>query len=155
MKILSIDQSSTCSGIAIAEWLDWEDDWKLIHYESYKPFGSNFDEKMLNLCDVLDKLIMDYQIDIVVMEDVYSLRNISTLKKLSNLQGALKEVCNYNAVHYEVIAPAQWHRMLNCKNKRDLLKQASKDFVKEKFGLDNLSEDECDAICILSYYLSL
>ena len=153
VKILAIDQSSTSSGIAIAEWLDWEDDWKLINHQTYKPKGKDFDGRMLDLCRYVDELIMSYRIDIVVMEDVYNLKNVSTLKKLANLQGALKQVCAFTNTHYEVITPAQWHKMLGCKNQRSLLKESSKNFVKDKFGLDDLSEDEYESICILTYYL--
>ena len=37
-------------------------------------------------------------------------------------------------------------------SRRDL-KDASKQFVTSKFGLTDLNDDECDAVCILTYYL--
>ena len=153
IKVLSIDQSSNKSGIAIGELNLKDDDWKLIHYELYRPKGKDFDEKLLDLCNHLDLLIEDFEIDIMLIEDVYALRNTNTLKKLANMQGALKELCNVNQVVYHVIHTSQWRTILNTRNKkRENLKQDSKDFVMNKFGLD-ISDDVADAICILTYYL--
>lgn len=152
--IMSLDQSSTNSGIAIAELNNKNDDWKLIHHSTYKPRGNTFDEKMLNLCDYLNELIQQYNIELLLIEDIYNLRSISTTTKLANLQGAIKELSNINNIEYLVIHPSSWHQLLLTKSrKRNDLKNASKQFVGAKFGLTDLNDDECDAICILTYYL--
>lgn len=153
MFIMAIDQSSTATGITIGELNKKDDDWKLIHHELYKPKGSNFDDKMLNLCDYLHQLIMDYDIEILVMEDVYALRNVNTLKKLASMMGAIKELANINQIIYRVVSASSWHTILNCKNNRRELKQSAKEFVLNKFGLE-VSDDEADSICILTYFMN-
>ena len=100
----------------------------------------------------LIKKLEQIKIDVLVIEDVYKLRNTNTLIKLSNLQGALKELANVYNVKIEVVHPSQWRTILNTKHKhREQLKEDSKQFVFDKFGLE-VNDDLADAFCILTYY---
>ena len=152
MIVMAIDQSSTCSGIVIAEYSLEDDDWKVTEYLNYSPKGKTFDERMINLCDYIQSKLEQIKVDVLVIEDVYKLRNTNTLIKLSNLQGALKELANVCEVKIEVVHPSQWRKILNTKHKhREQLKTDSKQFVFDKFGLE-VNDDLADAFCILTYY---
>ena len=151
MIVMAVDQSSTRSGIVIAEYYSEDDDWKVTEYLNYSPKGKTFDERMINLCDYIQSKLEQIKVDILIIEDVYKLRNTNTLIKLSNLQGALKELANVCDVKIEVVHPSQWRKILNTKHKhREQLKTDGKQFVFYKFGLE-VHADLADAFCILIY----
>ena len=89
MIVMAVDQSSTRSGIVIAEYSSEDDDWKVIEWLNYSPKGNTFDERMIDLCNYVQYKLEQIGIDVLVIEDVYKLRNTNTLIKLTNLQGAL------------------------------------------------------------------
>ena len=78
MIVMAVDQSSTRSGIVIAEYSLEDDDWKVAEYLNYSPKGKTFDERMINLCDYIGSKLEQIKIDILVIEDVYKLRNTNT-----------------------------------------------------------------------------
>ena len=78
MRILALDQAMRISGISILE------DNNLLHYEIYKTPNDtkkrkySHEQKIDMIIDKILKLIDDYEIDIVAMEDVQSQKSPQT-----------------------------------------------------------------------------
>ena len=84
MNILVLDQATT-SGYAVFEINNWEDDAILVEHGHYTAKGSDFEEKIFDLCRFVSKLINEHEIDFVVLENVQAQSNINTHKKLCML----------------------------------------------------------------------
>ena len=80
--------------------------------------------------------------------------SLKTFKVLGMLLGALLEVIDITHCHYRIIPPATWRKILKVKKgtKRKELKQLSKQFVLNKFGLDVI-DDVSDAIVMMCYFI--
>ena len=154
MRILSIDQSSTCTGLSIFEYFYLEeDDYKLIWHDKYKPIGSDFEDKMLDLTNYISRIIDCEDIDLVLLENVQAQSNINTHKKLCMLLGSLIKTVDIHNLNYMIIASSTWRKLLHTKKgmQRKELKQLAQNYVFDKFGIE-VSEDEADSICIACYY---
>ena len=67
--------------------------------------------------------------------------------------GGLLEVAHKHCVFYEVVHSSTWRKGLGIKGrKREELKNASKQYVLDRYGID-VSDDVADSICIGTYYL--
>ena len=151
-RILALDQA-TKTGFSIFEKNEWEEDFKLLRYGLYRAKGGTFEDKIINICDYFDRLIHEYQVDIILLEDVQAQTNTLTYGKLSRLVGALIELSNINEINYNIIHSSSWRSGLNIKGKtRKELKASSQKFVFKKYGLD-VPDDVADSICIGTYYL--
>ena len=153
MKLLSVDQSSTCSGLSIFEYSKENADYQLIWNDKYKPSGNDFEEKMLNLANYIDRLIKREKIKMILLENIQAQTNLATHKKLCMLLGALIEVADVNNIDYTVISSSTWRKLLHTKKgmKRKELKQLAKNYVFNRFEVE-VSEDEADSICMACYF---
>lgn len=150
MKLLALDQSSKVSGYAIFE------DGKLTH-EGWFSVGSTLpiEQRLNKFIAKLNELYNNHEFDKVIFEDIQlQAGNVKTFKTLSYIQAAIIIWCYNNDIKYSVSAPSHWRSIIkdtcgvSFGRKRAEQKQAAMDFVKEKFKLDNPTEDTCDAICI-------
>ena len=164
MKILSIDQSLNCSGYCIYD----TDNNNLIKHGFYKPkcvksvkknakiFNKYVKsvEKLYKNCIFFNEIIKEENINLVLLEDVQSQLSISTFKSLSMLLGALVETVKENNCEYVIIPPVTWRKVLNTKKgmKRKELKQLSKQYVLDNFGLD-VNDDVADSIVMVCYFI--
>lgn len=146
--LLSLDQSLNLTGFAIFNNIDGEL-YKYGVFDLKDIKGDNVtDEKILNIKMFIDKIINNYNIKLVVIEDIQSQSNINTFKLLSWLQGVLKNYLYENGVPYLIISPATWRKELGIKGrKRDEQKISAINYVKSKYRID-VSSDVADAICI-------
>ena len=153
MNILVLDQATT-SGYAVFEINNWEDDAILVEHGHYTAKGSDFEEKIFDLCRFVSKLINEHEIDFVVLENVQAQSNINTHKKLCMLLGALLELCDVEKVKYDIVSSNTWRTLIKQKKgmKRKELKQLAQKFVLDKYGIET-TEDEADSICLGTYYL--
>ena len=150
MRLLALDQSSKISGYAV-----FEND-KLIAEGYFSLCASDPIEQRLNaLLAELNKIYRDYEFDKLVFEDIQlQAGNVKTFKTLSYVQAAIIIWCYNNDIKYSISAPSHWRSIIKDKcgvsfgRKRAEQKQAAMDFIKEKYNLDNPTEDTCDAICI-------
>lgn len=77
-------------------------------------------------------------------------KNVSLVRKLSELIGFAKAWCVLNGASIEEVPPSVWRKYVGIdqgKKKRPELKAESIRLVKETYGLD-VGDDEADAICI-------
>ena len=149
MNVLSVDQA-TKTGFSVFK----EDD--LFKYGCFdlsdvtrKSYGDTyFDEKVLNVQMFLERCIGEFEIDLVVMEDIQKQQNVQTYKNLAYLQGALKLYCYSNHIPYSILKPSEWRKVLKIKGrKREEQKANSIKYVESKYGII-VSDDIADSICI-------
>lgn len=145
-KILSFDQSTKLS--AYSWWIDNE------YIESgYIDLHKNTNttervrEMGIELCNTIAK----YGPDIVVIEEVAQQSNAQTLKLLARIQGIIIGFCAAHDIYTYIIEPSKWRSVLHFKIgagvKREELKAQAIKYVKNVYKVD-LSEDECEALCI-------
>ena len=148
--ILSFDQSSNMTGYCV-----YKNEELLSHGVlnlkdiTKKSYGeTTYDEKVENVRMFLKRCIKEYNINLVVFEDVQKQLSMQTYKQLSYLQGVLKNYCYSNNIPYAILKPSEWRSVLNIKvKKRVEVKANAIKYVKDKFGLDT-GEDESESICI-------
>lgn len=152
MKILSFDQATVKTGIAI------HDDKKLVVYDliNLEKFKADMPERVNAMINKLCETIYTYNPDYVVFEDIALQSNPSTLILLARLQGAIIGHCISHDIPYTIMKPPTWRKILGFNQgkeiKRPQLKKQAVEYVKNNFGL-SLKEDVCEAVCIGEAFL--
>lgn len=150
MRIMGIDASTTCSGVAVI------DDGKLV-YHTIVNMKSNkdTDQRVKNMMCELGEKIKEYSPDALYIEDSWNKQNVETTKMLSNILGAVMYVCQEVGCTFTKMLPSAWRSLtgikLCAKNgshlKRNELKQEAVSRVKKVYKID-CNDDEAEAICI-------
>ena len=156
MVIMSIDQAKK-SGVCVFE--RDEDDYKLIYHDLISSKFENYEDVIIDLSNKIGRLIDEYHPEIILFEDVQNQGSPLTHKNLSMLLGCLIKTCDIKNVQYEIIPCATWRKILRQnlsyhgkRAERKDYKNASKEFVKTKYGL-KVNDDIADAISMGSYYI--
>lgn len=147
MRILSLDQSTRMSGFCCFENNQYIESG-IIDMSKSKL---ETDKRSFEMAKEIWKIIKKYKPDALVIENVQQQSNPSTMIILARLAGMIIGYAEAHNVQVHILLPSQWRKVLGysqgAKVKRQELKQQSINHVKEVYGL-NLSEDECEAICI-------
>ena len=105
----------------------------------------------------IEKLIKTYKPDNMVIEDVQITMNAATAKSLLGLQFMIEVYAHRNNISCETYRTTKWRKILGLSNSRALDRKAKKqetiDYVKDKYGIEILKDDESDAIAIGTAYL--
>lgn len=148
MKILGIDPSTKSTGVAIFE------NGNLIYYNCITASSSNVFSRIEKMKEELNKLLKEYKIDYIYMEDVLPedvKKNKQVFKALMYLQGGLCKVINDNKIESEFFYPSEWRAQCGIKTGRGVMRESLKPedikFVKNKFNI-TVNDDIADAICI-------
>lgn len=149
MKILSLDQATNSSGIAVFSNHD------LVKYDLIKLSKAQ-ENHYLEMVKRISEYINNEKPDIVIFEDVSLQRNVSTLILLAQLQGAIMGICIQANIPYIIYKPSTWRKILHFQQKKGIkrpeLKRQAKEHVYNNYGY-TLQEDICDAICIGTAYI--
>lgn len=146
MRIIGIDASTNKTGIAVL------DDGKyvtsaLIDLHKMTDAKARIPKMMMEICAYLD----EHKADKIVMEESWYVSNISTVKMLAELAGAVRYYAASHGIEVEFMLPTAWRRRANltqsAKVKREKLKEEAIEAVKYEFGLD-IPEDEAEATLI-------
>lgn len=94
--------------------------------------------------------------DLVVVEDTWersgSINNVKTLHNLALIIGGIKFWCATNHADFQMIMPSAWRKLVGIKTGRGVerseLKQASIDYVINKYGFIPQTDDEADATAL-------
>lgn len=146
MKVLSMDQSTRCSGFALFE------DGEYVCSGVVDMTNSNLDtyDRSFEMARRLWMVLKKHKPDYLIIEDTQQQNNIKTVITLARLQGMIIGYAEAHKIKVHILLPSQWRAALGYnqgpKVKRAELKKQSKEYVKEKYGF-NLSEDENEAIC--------
>ena len=147
MRVVSFDQSTRCSGYAVFE------DGQYIESGVINMQKSKLEteKRSFEMAKEIWKIINQYEPQHLILEGTQQQSNPSTMIILARLAGMIIGYAEAHNVRVHILLPSQWRKALGysqgAKVKRQELKQQSIDYVKKHLKLD-LSEDECEAICI-------
>ena len=162
MNILAIDQARAGA-------------WCVFNYKNKSPVAySTFDysdkkytyaQVLVQIGDLVQKLMNDYGISAVFIEDIQLRQNVDSFKKLAQLQGSLISAFERNEYLYDFVPPSKWQNYCNARGRtanevkgkvkeiavssgKKTSKQLSIQFVKEKFEIETENDNLSDAICM-------
>lgn len=146
MRVCGIDASTNKTGVSL--FIDGEYcGHVLIDLHKIKDSYVRVPKMMQEIKRTLD----DFSPDIVVMEECLLKTNISTVKLLSYLAGAIISWSTDNNVEFRFKMPAEWRKECGLiqgpKVQREKLKQEAIDLVKRKFNIE-VTDDEAEGILI-------
>lgn len=145
MVVMSLDQSTRCSGYAVFE----DGEYITSGVVDMNKSKLETDKRSFEMAKEIWKIIKKYSPSHLVIENVQQQSNPSTMIILARLAGMIIGYAEAHNIHVHILLPSQWRKALNysqgAKVKRQELKQQSIDYVKINLGLE-LSEDECEAI---------
>ncbi len=159
MNILAIDQARN------GAWsvFDYEKG-RLVGYGTYEfPYEKyTYEKAIMHIKELISAVIKAYDIEAVFIEDIQMRVNVTSFKRLAQLQGVLVNLFEENKYLYGLISPPQWQnfcaRSHSAKQIRDsalevkrsgkkLSKVRSIQFVKDRFGIETENDNLADAIC--------
>lgn len=149
--LIALDESTTCTGYAVF------DDSELIEHGTFSFKSKDVLERVSLIMEEIENLIDTYKPDNMIIEDVQITMNAATAKSLLGLQFMIEVYAHRNNISCETYRTTRWRKILGLSNSRALDRKAKKqetiDYVKDKYGIDVLKDDESDAIAIGTAYL--
>lgn len=150
-KILALDLSTKSTGWAVGENEQLESHGCIIEN------SKNVINRIIGMREKIYKIIQQYNIKEIIMEEVRPDYNTHTGKVLMWLQAAV--VLAAYEINPEIqcnfINASEWRAALKIKQgkgiKRNLLKPQDIEYVKDKYNII-VNDDEADAICIFDSY---
>lgn len=147
IRIASLDNSTQKVGLSIF------DDEELVYYTLLNFRGSNFEDRLLKILDYLeDVIIEEWEVDVLILEDVQFQSNYATYKKLSMLLGVLVVGAMRYGVDVEVVSSNTWRNQYQISKSRQTAKEEAIKLVKTMYGID-VNDDVAEAI-LLGRYMS-
>lgn len=148
MQVLAIDPSTKSSGIAVFS------NQELKHYECITSSSTNLFKRINVMITSIEKIIKEYNIDTIVMEEVLmdDVHNNNTVfKALIYLQAYIVGKLDEYHLTPKFYTSSQWRKKCGIHTgrgiRRESLKPADIKFVKDQFGIA-VNDDIADAICI-------
>lgn len=146
MKILCLDQATRITGYSV-----WQNG-KLKKYGTLEPNipkNVTYIERLSGMCNAIESLIIKTKPDVVCIEDVQFQSNQRTFKILAQMQGYIFAILDKIKLPFVIVEPSCWKAFDSIKaRKREEQKAQTIEFVKEKYNIEQLSEDEADAVAI-------
>ena len=144
--IVGIDASTNKTGISVFQDGQYIEH-TLIDLHKNKDSTKRIPKMMIAICDYLDK----HKIDKIIMEESIMTNNISTVKMLSSIAGAVMYYAASHNIEFQLDLPSEWRKRIGLTQgrsvKRDILKAEAMIAVKQEYGMD-LTDDECESILI-------
>lgn len=141
-KLLALDQASQVSGYAV-----FDEDGTLVAYGKITAEGEPID-RIIELTKKVDKIIEEFGIEEVVLEDIYYSGNVETFKVLSFTMAGLLFLLTEKEMPYSVLNATIWKSKCGVKGKdRPEQKRNAQKFVENEYGI-KVIQDIADAICI-------
>jgi Holliday junction resolvasome RuvABC endonuclease subunit len=148
--ILALDVSSSSTGYAVLRSGRWN--------KSTKSFGTiatssklTMPKRLVDFRNQLNALIKDVKPDIIIIEDVFSGRNVSTMKLLARFNGVAVELSRRLLKKDPIIAlTAEVRAFLGCGRK----KEEAFEYICNRYNLDwefKKMNDVADALCLALY----
>lgn len=147
MILLALDQASKTSGYAI-----YNDD-KLIDYGKFTFDDTDLGIRLQKIKNKIKQLVIDYEVDEVVFEDIQLQDNVETFKVLAMVLGVVEELLTELKIPHKTILASSWKSTLKIRGKqRPEQKRNAQAWVINTYNIKP-TQDECDAICIGKHYL--
>lgn len=150
-KILALDQSTT--GCAYSIFVNKQ----LIKFGKIDTTKlSCSTEKIIKIRNEVQKMILEENVDILAIEDIYMHKNVEVFKTLAILYGTLQIIAFENNISFLSLVAYQWKSAMGIdfgyhndyKKKRDYQKKSSVKRVNEIYALELKDDDICDSILI-------
>lgn len=146
MVTVGIDASTNKTGIAIFHDGKYVEHI-LIDLHKIKDSSERIPKMMLSICNYLDK----HKVDKIIMEESMMTNNISTVKMLSSIAGAVMYYAASHHIEFQLDLPSAWRKRIGLTQgrsvKRDMLKAEAIIAVKQEYGMD-LTDDEAESLLI-------
>ena len=151
MKLLALDQASRITGFAVFE------DENLITYGKIITEDVDVGIRLMKIRNSIQKLIKDYEIDEVIMEDIQLQNNVQnnvqTFKTLAEVFGVIYELLTEMNIKNSAVLASSWKSTLGIKGRtRPEQKKNAQEYVINTYG-KKPTQDECDAICIGAHHI--
>lgn len=147
MKVLSLDQSTRCTGYSYFEDEEYTESGVIDLSKS----KLKTEERSFEMAKEIWKVIKKYKPQFVILEGVQQQSNPSTMVILARLSGMIIGYAEAHNVKTYILLPSQWRKQLGysqgAKVKRQELKQQSIDYIKNMLGKE-LPEDESEAVAL-------
>lgn len=145
-RMVSIDSSTTCTGIAYFQ------DGELKKHGIIEGKEKDTEIRINRMGFSIMKNLESLSPSIVYVERPRGRNNPETLRKLTTIVGMIRGYCVYNRIYFEEIAPTEWRKTLGFKQgkgiRREEEKAQSLEYVYNKYNITAETDDESDAICI-------
>jgi Holliday junction resolvasome RuvABC endonuclease subunit len=105
MKIIGIDASTNCTGIAVfcdGAYIEHT----LIDLRKIKDSTERIPKMMVAICEYLDK----HKVDKIIMEESVLKSNVAVVKMLAQLSGAIVFYAVKNGIEFEFALPTHWRK---------------------------------------------
>lgn len=149
MITLALDASTKSTG------------WAIYNNQELKDYGcitagsSNLFKRIHKMTDEISKIIKEYKVDEVAVEEILIedvRHNQKVFKALMYLQGFIVDICNEYKIVSTFYVSSAWRKKCGIHTGpsvyRESLKQKDIQFVKNQFSISVVNDDEADAICI-------
>ena len=144
--LISLDPSTRATGWAVFK------NEKLFDFGVFSEKNENVLERISDISNKVDLLIKKYLPNDIAIENVNITLSAKTAKVLMGLELILELKAYNNNISYKLIRPSSWRKTLglsnNNKTDRKQKKEETMKYVKSKYNLQDILEDEADAICI-------
>lgn len=148
MYTLAIDASTKATGIAVF------DNNQLIKYDCINCYENNTLDRINYMADNIEKIYLEYNPQIIVMEDVMPEQvghNQNVYKALIYLQAILVNMFHKYNKQIRLVTASHWRKQCGFKQgagvTRQKLKQQSMNLVKGIYDIE-VNDDISDAICL-------
>lgn len=140
MKIIGVDIASIITG-----W-SYLDETKLLTGIIATSKEDTLEKRLLSLYDNFKDIIEKYAPDLIAVENQYFKKNVSTLKILSQARGIIMLVAAQYNIKLRVIEPTTAKLAITGSGKAS--KKDVRKSVCEKYKIEDITEDEADAVAI-------
>lgn len=144
--IIGVDASTNKTGIAVFENGNYKTH-TLIDLHKIKDSDVRIPKMMCEICEYIGQ----FPVDKIIMEESIFKTNIDTVKKLSNIAGAVIYYATSNNIEFEFTLPTEWRKKIGLQQsrtvKREVLKAEAIKAVKQEYGLD-VTDDIAEAILL-------
>lgn len=150
--LLSFDTSTSHTGYCV---------WHNAKYYSSGIVSSDpytGDDRLEPMCTGIMKILNDNSPSIVVVERINVNRNLRNTRNLAEIIGVIRGWCYCHGSFFMELSPSEWRSSIGIQKKgakRDYYKDASLNYVKEKYHKQAETDDESDAICIGEAYINI
>ena len=146
MIVCGIDASTNKTGIALfrdGEYITHT----LIDLHKIKDSDVRIPKMMCAICEYIGH----FKVDKIIMEESVFKTNIDTVKKLSNIAGAVIYYAIINNIEFKFALPTEWRKKIGLQQnktvKREVLKAEAIKAVEQEYGL-KVIDDIAEAILL-------
>ncbi len=144
-RLIALDNATHITGWAIF------DGNQLISYGKYTVRSEETSDRILEMGDWLANLLVQWEPNTIILEDIQQQSNVNTFKVLAKLQGVLEYISKKNNADYYIVSPATWKSNAGVKGKSRIDQKKSAQLIVQRLYNIQATQDECDAILLGKY----